>query len=681
MEGKQRSNVQSREEAAQRIAELTREIERHNRLYYVESRPEIDDRTYDALYHELVALEAAYPELASPDSPTRRIGETPLSDFKPVRHSVPMMSLANTYDFGEVREFDRRVRALSGGATLTYAVEPKIDGVAVSVRYEAGRFALGATRGDGHTGDDITANLRTIRAIPLRLSEPAPPVLEVRGEVYMPKDGFVRLNREREEAGEEPFANPRNAAAGSLKQLDPRIVARRPLSAIFYGVGECVDVAFTTHVELLARLRAWGLPVPPRYWHCDDLVEVERALEELRSLRHAFPFEMDGAVIKVNERALYEVLGATAKSPRWAIAFKYEPERAETILHAITVQVGRTGVLTPVAEFDPVFLAGSTISRATLHNEQEIRRKDIRIGDRIWIEKAGDVIPAVVGVNTSARTGREIPFVMPTRCPVCGEPVVRREGEVAVRCENLQCPAQLKRWLKHFASRNAMDIEGLGEAVIEQLVDRKLVESPADLYGLRASDLAGLERMGPKSAANLEAAIAASRDRDLWRVIHALGIRHVGARTAQLLEEHFARMDDLANASAEMLTAIPEIGPVVAAAIHAWFADPRNRAFVQRLAEAGVRMQRRAAPLSAAGLPLKGRQFVLTGALSSMTREEAAERIRALGGVVSSNVSRKTHYVVAGDAPGAKLERARTLGIPVLDEAAFIRILTTASHE
>ncbi len=662
--------------AAARIALLRAEIERHNRLYYVEARPEISDREYDALLRELEELEAAHPDLATPDSPTRRVGGAPLEGFAPVRHTVPMMSLANTYNAGEVREFDRRLRALIAPHEPTYVVEPKIDGVAVSARYEKGLFVLGATRGDGQTGDDITANLRTIRSLPLRLIGEAPPALEVRGEVYLGKAAFARLNQEREEAGEEPFANPRNAAAGSLKQLDPAVVARRPLAVLFYAVGACEGVEFPTHRELLERLRGWGLPIPPRHWFCPDIAAVERALEELREARRAFAFDTDGAVIKLDDRRRYAALGATAKSPRWAIAYKYEPERAETRLRAIAVQVGRTGVLTPVAELEPVALAGSTISRATLHNEDEIRRKDIRVGDRVIIEKAGDVIPAVVGVNVAARTGSEIPFSMPKTCPVCGGPVVRREGEVAARCENLQCPAQLKRWLRHFAARNAMDIEGLGEAIVDQLVDRRLLDSPADLYSLDAKTLAALERMGPKSAENLVAAIAASRERELWRVIHALGIRQVGAQSARLLAEHFESLDALMAADETALTSIFEIGPIVAGEIRAYFAQPRNRSFIEKLKAAGVRTARAPRPAAPAGaLPLQGRRFVLTGTLAAMPREAAAERIRALGGAVSESVSSKTSFVVAGAEPGAKLDKARALGVPVLDEAAFLKMI------
>ena len=518
-----------RDEARHVIDRLCEALHRHNRLYYVEARPEISDREYDALLRKLEELEVAFPNLVRPDSPARRVGGEPLAAFASVRHGVPMMSLANTYSKDELREFDARVAKLLHSKDYTYALEPKIDGVAVSLRYDDGFFTRGSTRGDGTTGDDITANLRTIRSIPLRLADPAPAVLEVRGEVYMTRTGFAALNTERQEAGAEPFVNPRNAAAGSLKQLDPRIVAARPLDAVFYAVGLHQGVSFNTHEELVGRLTKWGFKTTPMLWTCDTIDAVLEALDTLDSARHAYPFETDGGVIKVNERTLYEALGSTAKSPRWAVAYKYEPEQVETTLRDITVQVGRTGVLTPVAELAPVFVSGTTVSRATLHNEDELRRKDIRIGDRVLVEKAGEIIPAVVSVNTKARTGKEKVFTMPKTCPVCGAAVSRREGEVAVRCENSLCPAQLKSAVRHFAARGAMDIEGLGGVLIDQLVDTGLIKSPADLYGLEAEQVASLERMGARSAANLVAAIEESKGRDFWRVIFALGIRQVGA--------------------------------------------------------------------------------------------------------------------------------------------------------
>lgn len=662
-----------------RITQLREEIQRHNELYYQEARPAISDREYDALVQELADLEAAHPDLVVGDSPTQLIGEKPLEGFRTVTHAVPMMSLSNTYSKEELSTFDTRIRKIVPDATLTYVLEPKVDGVAVALRYEKGVLVLGATRGDGRQGDDITNNLKTIKSIPAKLTSKSPPdILEVRGEVYMSKQGFVTLNRQREEAGEAVFANPRNAAAGSLKQLDTSIVAQRPLRAVFYAIGEVKGLRLNTHKELLSTLKTLGLPVNPQSWECRSMDDVLISLDELERMRHDFEFEMDGGVIKVNERNLYEELGYTAKSPRWAVAYKYEPERAETTLREITIQVGRTGILTPVAELEPVSVAGSTISRATLHNEDEIRRKDIRIGDRVYVEKAGDVIPAVVGVNTGSRTGKEEPFAMPTECPVCGEPVTRREGEVAVRCDNLQCPAQLKQWLRHFASRGAMDIDGLGDVMIEQLVDTGRVRSPADLYALSMDDLLTLERMGEKSARNLLDGIAASKDRDLWRVIFGLGIRHVGARSAQALEEHFPDMDALIAADDEALVAVNDIGPIVAASIVAYFAGERNREVISSLQKAGVRMQRKKAGAPKDG-PLAGKTFVLTGSLESYTRDEAGERIRALGGTVTSSVSKKTDYVVAGESAGSKYDKAVKLGVTILDEAKFKELLETGS--
>ncbi len=658
-----------------RIQRLRAELARHDHLYYVEARPEIGDREYDRLARELAELEAKCPQARSPDSPTQRVGGTPLAAFAPVRHRVPMMSLDNTYAPEELAAFHERIRRLLAGTPFTCLVEPKIDGVAISLRYEHGRLVSGCTRGDGVTGDDVTANLRTIRSIPLALRlDPPPAVLEARGEVFLPRAAFAALNRAREEAGEEPFANPRNAAAGSLKLLDPRLVARRPLDAILYGAGELVGIEFRTQADVLAAWRQAGFKTPPRTWPCATLESVFAALDELRDSRREFPFDTDGGVVKINERALYARLGVTAKSPRWAVAFKYEPERAETRLKAITVQVGRTGVLTPVAELEPVPLAGSTIERATLHNADDIRRKDIRIGDLVIVQKAGDVIPEVAGVNTAARSGREIVFRMPAACPVCGGPTTQREGEVAWRCENLQCPAQLKRWLRHFAARSAMDIEGLGEALTDQLVDRGLVRDPADLYRLTVGDVAGLERMGEVSARNLIAGLAASRARDLWRLLAALGIRHVGANIARTLERHYPSLEALMRAERDELEAIPDVGPVVAGSVHAFFREPRVRDLVRRLDAAGVHLKRHTGAAPAGG-PLAGKTLVLTGTLAGCTREEAEQAVRARGGTVSSSVSKKTFAVVAGTDPGSKLVKARALGVRVLDEAAFQALL------
>jgi DNA ligase (NAD+) len=659
----------------QRLQELRREIERHNERYYQQSSPEISDRAYDALMDELIALETAHPEWVTPDSPTRTLGEKPLAAFRPVTHSIPMLSLAKTYNEAELFAFDERIRKAITDAEWTYVLEPKIDGVAVTLRYEAGRLVLGATRGDGRTGDEITQNIRAIPGIPDRLQTATPPaLLEVRGEVYMPKAGFAELNQRRADAGQSVFANPRNAAAGSLKQLDARIVAERPLKAIFYAIGELEGIHFQTHAEVLEQLQAFGLPVNPRHWIRPTMPGIVAALHELAGLRHSFAFDIDGGVIKVNEREWYGILGTTAKSPRWAVAYKYEPEQAETTLRSITIQVGRTGILTPVAELEPVWIDGSTISRATLHNEDEIRRKDLRIGDRVYVEKAGEVIPAVVGVNLQARTGAEQPFTMPTACPVCHGPVSRRPGEVALRCENLQCPEKLKQWLEHFAARGAMDIDGLGDALIDQLVDAHLVASPADLYQLTEEQLVALERMGGKSARNLLRSIDASRDRDLWRLIFALGIPHVGARSAQALEAHFATLTDLMHAAADELEAIADIGPVVAASIIDYFRFPAVQACIDALRTHGVNMTRHAEPVPAGG-QLAGKTVVLTGTLSGLTRDEATALIRAAGGTVTASVSKRTDYVVAGEQAGSKYDKALKLGIPLLDAAGLQQLL------
>jgi DNA ligase (NAD+) len=668
--------AQHQDDAA-RIAALRADIARHNRLYYVDAQPDISDSAYDALYRELIELEARHPDLVTPDSPTQRVGGAPLEQFEPVTHTVPMLSLDNTYSRDALSAFDERVRARLGNRPFDYVLEPKIDGVAISLRYASGLLVRGSTRGDGRTGDDITANLRTIRTIPLRLDTPDPPsVLDVRGEVFIGSEGFRELNRERAESGLAVFANPRNAAAGSLKLLDSAAVAARPLDAVLYGIGAAEGLTCATHAELLGILKRMGFRTAEPFWLCAGMPEVFACLDTLWTQRHSLPFAIDGAVLKVNARALYAALGTTAKSPRWAIAFKYPAEQAETVVRAITVQVGRTGVLTPVAELDPVSVAGSTVRRATLHNSDEIGRKDIRVGDRVRIEKAGEVIPAVVEVITDARTGAERPFVMPDRCPACGGPVVRRDGEVALRCENLQCPAQVKRWICHVASRGALDIEGLGEALVEQLVDAGLVAGPADLFRLRHADLVGLKRMADTSAANLLRAIDAARDRSVWRLIFALGIPHVGARSARTLEAHFADLDALAGAPADALEALPDIGPVVAESIRGFFARPETGALLSALKAAGVNMRRHAAAPQA-GSALAGQTVVLTGSLESMTREEAADRIRAQGGMPTSAVSRKTDIVVAGSAAGSKLEKAQRLGIRILDEAAFLKILET----
>ncbi len=670
----------ARKTARERHAGLAELINHHNRLYYEKATPEITDREYDTLYRELQDIETRFPELASDSSPTRRVGGKAAAGFKPYRHTKPMLSLDNTYNRDELREFDGRVRKILGTTQFSYVVEPKVDGVAVALHYRNGVLISGGTRGDGATGDDVTANLRTIKSIPQKLKGQAlPEILDVRGEIYMTREGFVRINRERQELGLEPFANARNAAAGSLKLLDSSIVAARPLDGVFYGVGEAQGVELTTHAGLLKTFKHLGLKTPARVWQCKDIDAVLNAIDELHELRHGFPFDMDGAVIKVDERMLYDELGYTRKSPRWAIAYKYEPERAETVITAITVQVGRTGVLTPVAEMEPVLLAGSRVSRATLHNAGEIARKDIRVGDHVLIEKAGDVIPAVVEVVKQRRRGKEQIFEMPAHCPVCGGPVTQREGEVAHRCENLQCPAQLKRWLRHFASRQAMDIEGLGDALVEALVDKQLVTDPAGIYTLRKEQLVELERMGGKSAENLLNAIDASRQRELRNVIMALGISQIGVASARVLEEAFASIHELMQAGREDLEKLRDIGPVVAESIVTFFADKTRRGIVERLEQAGVRMQR--TYTRAKNLPLDGKTYVLTGTLESMTRDDASEKLRALGATVSGSVSKKTTAVIAGENAGSKLQKAEKHNVPILDEAQLQKLLTSPAAD
>jgi DNA ligase (NAD+) len=586
----------TRSEAKKRIAFLRQQIRRHDYLYYVLAQPEIPDREYDRLYAELEQLEKQFPDLITSASPAQRVGGQPLKEFPSVCHDPPMLSLDKTYSDRELRKFDARVRKLLAGERIEYVLEPKVDGVSISVHYEEGRFTSGATRGDGRTGNDITANLKTIRAIPLQLAGKKPPrVLEVRGEAYMTVEDFKKLNAERARAGEEQFANPRNAAAGSFNQLDPRVLAKRPLRAVFYDVGATEGITFKTQAEVLEKLKEFGLPTQQYWWLCKDIEEVIARAEELKKLQARLPYEIDGAVVKINNLKKWKRLGTTAKAPRYAIAYKYAHEQAETKLKGIIVQVGRTGILTPVAELEPVFLAGSTISRATLYNEEEIKRKDIRIGDTVILEKAGRVIPAVVGVVKEKRPRDAKPFdlyqYIHGKCPACGGPVRRDPELVAWRCENIACPARLKHSLWHFASRNAMYIEGMGEVLVSQLVDTGLVRDVADIYSLTVEQLVRLERMGKRSAEKLVKAIAASKDRELWRLINGLGISHVGERAAQKLAEHFQDLDALACAGLEELQRVLEVGPVMAQSIHDFFRNPRNQAVIDKLRKAGVKMR------------------------------------------------------------------------------------------
>jgi DNA ligase (NAD+) len=683
-----------------RHADLADEIRRHDHAYYVEAKPTISDREYDALYHELLDLEKKFPELVTPDSPSQRVGGEPLKEFKPVRHLVPMLSLDNTYSQEELREFVNRVQRILPDEKLDWMVEPKVDGVAINLRYENGKFTCGAMRGDGSTGDDITVNLKTIRGIPQKLrteftestkSKTAKsnsensvhsvsiPVLEARGEIFLTKAGFEKLNAERKAAGEETFANPRNAAAGSLKQLDPRLVAKRPLDIVVYGVGRVEGAEQKTHDETLAWLKSLGFKTPAWTRHCSSADELVAAIEELDKVRKTFPYETDGAVIKLNSYAQRERAGFTAKAPRWAIAYKYAAEQAETKVLDIMITVGRTGALTPTACLEPTFLAGSTISRATLHNEDYIRKKDVRIGDTVTIEKAGEVIPKVVDVVLTKRVGKEILFQYPKTCPECGSKVQKEiggdESEGAVwRCPNPDCPAQIRGRLEHWCSRGAMDIEGGGEVLVAQLVKNGLVRDVADLYRLKLDELANLERMGEKSAQNFLDGIAASKSREAWRVIFGLGILHVGAGAAKSLCKYFPTLDDIFAASAEQLVGAEDIGDVIARSIVNWYGDSQNKDLVKRLEKAGLNFKSELYnPASKSG-PFAGKTFVLTGTLPNLKRDEAAAKIESLGGKVSSSVSKKTDFVVAGEEAGSKLDKAQKLGVKIIDEAEFLKM-------
>jgi DNA ligase (NAD+) len=665
-------------EAAQRVEYLRREIRHHERLYYVWNAPEVSDEEYDRLERELRDLEAQHPELVTPDSPTQRVGERPSEEFPTFTHRVPMLSLDNTYSEDELREFEERIFRLIGPREMVYVAELKIDGLSVALHYERGRLIRGVTRGDGVRGDDVTPNVRAIKAIPLRLlGDDVPVELEVRGEIFLPRSRFEAMNRERERAGEEPFANPRNAAAGTMKNLDPRIAAARGLDAYLYAVAHLKGTVLRSQWEALERLRSWGLKTNPNSRRCRGLAEVLEFCAEWRGKRDSLEYDIDGVVVKVDDFALQQELGFTSKFPRWAIAFKYPARQASTVVRAIQVHVGRTGKLTPVAGLDPVLLAGSTVSRATLHNEEEVARKDVRVGDTVLIEKGGDVIPKVVAVIVERRPAGTQPWVPPAACPVCGTPAVKAEGEVDRRCPNVSCPAQIEEALKHFARREAMDIEGLGDALVHQLVEKGLVRDFADLYKLRLEDVIGLERMAEKSSQNLLAQIEASKNRDLRRLLFGLGIRFVGERAALLLARHFRSLEALGRARAEEIDALYEIGPVVANSVQAWFGSEANRNLVERLRKAGVRTEEAEAPPGA--LAFQGMQFVLTGTLEGMSRDEARATIEARGGRVTSSVSKNTSVVVVGKDAGSKYEKARGLGVKCVDEAEFRAMLSSGS--
>jgi DNA ligase (NAD+) len=664
------------------LESLRAEIDKHNRLYYVDAAPVISDRDYDRLMDRLEAIEAKHPDLVTPESPTQRVGGQPLAEFATVTHAVPMLSIENTYNYDEVKEWDARVRkGLNPGETVRYAVELKVDGVAVSLRYEAGKFTLGATRGDGYQGDDITSNLRTVRGIPMSLAEPSPELLEVRGEVYMTNAELIRLNEIRVANEEVPFANPRNSTAGSLKLLDSKLCAQRRLKFVAHGLGETRGISAASYSEILGLLKEMGLPISPYNALFETIDEVIDHATRWQTLRNELDFQTDGLVVKVDDLRQRERLGTRSKSPRWVIAYKYAAEQAVTKVLNIGVQVGKTGKLTPVADLLPVVLAGTTVKRASLHNADEIARKDVRIGDTVVIQKAGEIIPQVVRVEVEARDGSEVIYAFPTTCPSCGASVEREPDGVDFRCSNRpsRCPEQLKESIRWFAHRDAMDVEGLGAKLIDQLVDKKFVASLADLYRLDPSTLANLDRMGKKSAENIVQALESSKTRPLDRFLKGLTIRHVGTRGAEVLAERFGTLEAIQSASLTELEAVPEIGSVVAASVFDFFQDEANRALLDDLKAIGVAPAAVVPMTTTSGhLPLAGKTIVLTGTLPTRTRPEAEALIKKLGGKVTGSVSKSTSMVLAGADAGSKLEKARSLKIPVIDEAELDRIASTA---
>jgi DNA ligase (NAD+) len=671
-------------ETQSRHQELVNMIRGHDYAYYVQAKPAISDHEYDRLYRELVDLERRFPAYITPDSPTQRVGGLPLEGFETVAHTVPMMSLDNTYSQEELVSFINRVQKLLPQEKLEWTVEPKVDGVAVSLRYEEGELVCGVTRGDGSSGDDITSNLRTLRSIPLKLDSSkvaVPRVIEVRGEVFMTRAGFLRLNKRRLEEGDEAFANPRNATAGSLKMLDPKMVAQRPLDIVIYGLGqvETTGIPFPDkQIDLLAYFQSIGLPGPAKVWTCHDAESLHAVINELDELRHDLDYETDGAVIKLDDIRLRDRIGATAKAPRWAIAYKFAAEQAETTLKKIFIQVGRTGALTPVAELEPVLVSGSTVSRATLHNADEIKRKDIREGDSVVIEKAGEIIPAVVRVILEKRSHDSTAYAFPTACPECGSEAVKQESSGVMgavwRCPNLECPAQIRARLEHWCSRKAMDVEGGGAALIEQLVSNNLVRNVADLYDLSSDKVAALERMADKSATNFLNGLQESKTRELWRVLFGLGILHIGAGVAKKLARHFKTIRDLMRSNVEELIALDEVGEIIARSLVDWFSLEKNQNLIDRLGKAGLTMES-SLYAEESEHPLSGTTWVLTGTLPNLTRQQATEKIEAVGGKVSSSVSKKTSFVLAGESAGSKLEKAQKLGVKILDEAGFIALL------
>ena len=664
-------------QAKKRIDTLREEINDHNYRYYVLDNPVISDYEYDQLLRELENLERQFPHLITPTSPTQRVGAPPLEKFQEVRHTLPMLSLANAFEAEEVKEFDARVkRFLETTKDIEYCAELKMDGVAVELIYDGGHFITGSTRGDGFVGEDVTQNLKTVKSIPLSLipwkEKPLPSRLGVRGEVYLPLKAFQELNQLKERSGESPFANPRNAAAGSLRQLDSSITAKRPLDIFCYGVGQVSGQSFETHWELLESLHQWGLKVNCHRKRFRKIEEVLEFHQEMDESREKLPHEIDGVVIKVNSLRLQETLGTIARSPRWALAFKFKPKQVTTKIQDIIVQVGRTGALTPTALMDPVRVGGVVVSRATLHNQDEVEEKDVRIGDTVVIQRAGDVIPEVVRVLPEKRTGKEKKFRMPEKCPVCGSEVFRPEGEAVARCTGIACPAQLKETIIHFASRGAMNIEGLGEKIIERLVDRGLVKDYADLYALTKDDMFTLERMGEKLAGNILTAIQNSKKTSLDRLIYALGIRQVGESMARLLAREFPDLEELSGASEQKLQMIPGVGPEKAKSIFKFFQQKGNQKVIQKLIEGGVEYPSRPQPR---GKKWEGETFVFTGSLKTMSREEAESKVESMGGRASSSVSKKTNFVVVGEDPGSKYEKAQALGVRIITEDEFLKML------
>ena len=660
-----------------KIEELRKKIIQHNKKYYIDNKPEISDREYDNLMYELKQLEESYPEFITPDSPTLRVGGEALKEFKTVEHRVPMLSMDNTYSPEEIIEFDKRVRKNLEVDRLDYVVELKIDGVSISLLYENGKFIRGATRGDGFKGDDVTLNIKTIKSLPLKLEArkgtPVPSLFEARGEVYLPAKSFLEINEEKEELGEELFANPRNAAAGSLKLLDSAMVAKRHLDMWVYGVGYTEGMEFQTQSEALIFLKDSSFRVNPSIKKCSSIEKVIEYCNEWQEKRHKLEYDIDGMVIKIDSFSYQRSLGQTSKSPRWMIAYKFPAERKETVLEDILVQVGRTGTLTPVAVLNPIKLAGSTVSRASLHNQDEIGRKDVRIGDRVLVEKAGEIIPQIVGVVKNKRKGSEKEFFMPKKCPACGSAVKKLKNEVALRCENMGCPAQLKERIRHFASKEAMDIEGMGDAIVAQLVDKQMVKSYGDIYILKHKELANLERMADKSARNLISAIEKSKANSFNRLVYGLGIRHVGVRSAWILASRFRSLDALASSGIEELQSINEIGPVMAESIFNFFRTEENKKLIEKLRYNGVNTEEK--DLSLKSKNLEGKTFVVTGSLESFSRNEIEELIRRHGGNASLSVSKNTDYVVAGKDPGSKFEKAKELSVKIINEDEFKQLI------